>query len=125
MSSVPKDFPPPPPFQVYSHRQASHHPPNDSLLVPNPPHLLASVVELDFPIAFRNGIRFTRNPSPHYTALSYHQLSQPFYTCLPSISYVSVKSVGDALAHPGWCQTMLDNKCSSDQWNLGTCSFTF
>ena len=60
-------------------------------------------------IAIRKGIRSTRNPSPHYTALSYHRLSQPFYTCLSSISSVSIpKSVGDALAHPGWRQAMLD-----------------
>jgi len=34
-------------------------------------------------------------------ALSYHRLSQPFYTCLLSISSVSIpKIVADALAHP-------------------------
>jgi len=54
-------------------------------------------------------VRSTRNPSPHYTALSYHRLSQTFYTCLSSISFVSIpKSVGDVLAHPGWRQAMLD-----------------
>ena len=41
--------------------------------------------------------------------MSYHRLSQPFYTCLSSISSVSIpKFVGDALAHPGWRQAMLD-----------------
>ena len=44
------------------------------------------MVEPDLPIALRKGIRYTRNPSPHYTALSYHRLSQLFYTYLSSIS---------------------------------------
>jgi len=74
--------------------------------IPPPP---APTVEPDLPVAICKGIRSTRNPSPHYTALSYHRLSQPFYACLSSISSVSIpKSVGDALAHPGWRQAMLD-----------------
>jgi len=83
-------------------------------MVPTPhpppaPTVEPSIVEPDIPIAIRKGIRSTRNPSPHYTALSYHRLSQPFYTCLSSISSVCIpKSVGDALAHPGWRQAMLD-----------------
>jgi len=41
--------------------------------------------------------------------LLYTNDTQPFYTCLSSISFVSIpKSVGDALAHPGWRQDMLD-----------------
>jgi len=56
----------------------------------------------DLPIALRKGIRSTRNPSPHYIALSYHRLSSPFYVCLSSIFSVTIpKSVRDALAHPG------------------------
>jgi len=41
--------------------------------------------------------------------LSYHRQSQHFYTCLSSISFVSIpKSLGEALAHPSWLQAMLD-----------------
>jgi len=77
--------------------------------VPDLPSSPASTVEPDLPVVIRKGIRSTHNPSPHYTALSYHRLSQPFYACLSSISSVSIpKSVGDALAHPGWRQAMLD-----------------
>ena len=61
MSSVPKDSPLLPPLQVYSHRQSSHRPQDDSLLVPNLPSLPAPIVEPDIPIAIRNGIRYTRN----------------------------------------------------------------
>ena len=102
-------------LNLYSCRQTSHRPSADSLLMPTPhpplaPTIEPPTVEPDLPIAIRKGIRSTRNPSPHYTtALSYHRLSQPFYTCLPSISSLSIpKSVGDALAHPGWRQAMLD-----------------
>jgi len=108
MSSVPGDSPPPPPLQVYSRRQSSHCPQDDSL-VSNPLSLPAPIVEPDIPIAICKCICSTRNPSPHYNALSYHRLSQPFYICLSSISFVSIpKSVGDALAHPGSRQAMLD-----------------
>ena len=37
MSSVPKDSPPPPYFQVYNCHHTSYHPPDNSLLVPTPP----------------------------------------------------------------------------------------
>ena len=48
-------------------------------------------------------------PEITYTALSYHRLSQPFYTCFSSISSVSIpKFVGDVLAHPGWRQAKLN-----------------
>ena len=74
--------------------------------LPPPP---TPTVEPDLPIAIRKGIRSTCNPSLHHTALSYHRLSQPFYVCQSSISSVSIpKYVGDALAHPGWHQAMLD-----------------
>jgi len=109
MSNVPTESPPSPPLRVYSRRQTSQRPPSDSPLMSDllPPP--APTVEPDLPIVIRKGIRSTRNPSPHYTALSYHRLSQPFYTCLSSISSVSIpKSVGDVLAHPGWRQAMLD-----------------
>ena len=89
------DSPPPPTLQVYSRRQTSHRPSANSILVPTPhpppaPTVEPPTVELDLPIAIRKGIRSTRNPSPHYTALSYHRLSQPFYTCLSSIAFVSI-----------------------------------
>jgi len=74
----------------------------------------------------RKGIRSTRNPSPHYTALSYHRLSQSFYVCLSSISSVSIpKFVGDALAHPSWHQVMLDelSALKSGTWELVSLSF--
>jgi len=98
-----------PPLKVYSHRQTSQHPPSDSPLVSDLSSPPTSTVELDLPVAIRKGIRSTRNTSPHYNALSYHRLSQPFYVGLSSISSVSIpKSVGDVLAHPVWCQAMLD-----------------
>jgi len=54
--------------------------------------------------------------------LSYHRLSQTFYTCLSSISFVSIpKSVGDVLAHLGWRQAMLDEMNAlknSGTWEL-------
>jgi len=61
-------------------------------------------------------------PCPHYNALSYHRLSQPFYSCLLSISSVSTpKSIGDALVHPRWRQTMLDEMSAlkkNGTWDL-------
>jgi len=85
----------------------SHRPSADSILVPTPhppptPTVEPLTIKPDLPIVIRKGIRSTRNPSPHYTAFSYHRLSQPFYTCLLSISSVSIPIfAGDALAHPG------------------------
>ena len=109
MSSVSKDSSHPSPLQVYSHRQTSHCPSDNSLFVSaisSPP---APTVEPDLPIVIHKGIHSTRNPSPHYLALSYHKLSQPFHTCLSSISFMSIpKTVGDVLAHLGWCKSMLD-----------------
>jgi len=107
MSSVPIESPPSPPLKVYSRRQTFQCPPSDSPLVLDLPSPLAPTVEPDLPVAIRKGIRSTRNPSPHYTALNYHRLSQPFYYCLSSIYSVSIpKSVRDALAHPGWRQAI-------------------
>jgi len=75
---------------------------DDSLLVPAIPPPPAPIVEPDIPIVIRKGICSTCNPSPHYTALSYHELSQPFYSCLSSISSMSIpKIVGEVLAHLG------------------------
>ena len=109
MSNVPTESPPSLPLKVYSRRQTFQHPPSDSPLVLDIPPPLAPTVESDLPVAIRKGIRSTCNPSLHYTALSYYRLSQPFYAYLSSISSVSIpKSVGDALAHPGWRQAILD-----------------
>jgi len=70
---------------------------------------LAPIIEPDIAFFLRKSIHSTHNPSPHYNVLSYHRLSQPFYTCLSFISYVSIpKFVDDALAHPSWRQAMLD-----------------
>jgi len=90
MSNVPTESPPSLPLQVYSRRQTSHHPPNDSLLVPDLPTPPAPTIEPDLPVVIRKGISSTHNTSPHYTALSYHRLSQPFYACLSSISSMSI-----------------------------------
>ena len=77
--------------------------------MPNPLSLPVPIVEPDIPIVIRKSTRSTRNPSPHYNVSSYHRLFQLFYTCLSSISFVSIpKSVGDALAHPGWRRATLD-----------------
>jgi len=109
MSNVPTESPPSPPLKVYSRRQTSQRLPNDSPLVSDLPPPPAPTVEPDLLVAIRKGIRSTRNRSPHYTVLSYHRLSQPFYASLSSISLVPIpKFVGDALAHPCWCQAMLD-----------------
>jgi len=82
----------------------------------------ASTIVPDLPIVIRKGICFTRNPIPHYTTLSCHRLSQPFYTCLSSISFVSIpKTVGDALAYLGSRQAMLDEISAlqnSETWEL-------
>ena len=69
----------------------------------------ALTLESDFSIAHRKGMRSTRNPSPYYIVLSYHHLSLPFYTCLSSLSSMTIpKIVREALAHPGWRQAMTD-----------------
>jgi len=109
MSNVLTESLPSPPLKVYSRLQTSQRPPSVSPLVLDLPTPPAPTVEPDLSVAIRKGIRSIHNPSPHYTTLSYHRLSQLFYACLSSISLVSIpKSVGDALAHPGWRQAMLD-----------------
>jgi len=65
------------------------------------PPLPTLTVKPDLPIVIHKGIRSTCNPSPHYTALTYNRLSQPFYTCFSSISSVCIpKAIDDALTHP-------------------------
>jgi len=107
--SAPKDSPPLPTLQVNSYRQTSHRPSDESLLMATPHAPPTPKVELDLPIAIHKGIRSTRIPFSHYTYLSYHRLSQPFYSCLLSISFVSIpKFIGDVLAHPCWHHEMLE-----------------
>ena len=79
ISSVPKDFPPPPPLQVYHRHHTFHRPLNDYVLVLDSLPLPDLMVEPDLSIALCKGIHSTCNSSPHYTALSYHQLSQPSF----------------------------------------------
>ncbi|CAI8584052.1 unnamed protein product [Vicia faba] len=89
-------------------------------LSPSPDSILQP--ESDFPIVLHKGIRQTRNPSPYYIDLCYHRLSPLQYTCLSSLSSVSIpKSPGEALSHPEWRQAMIDEMCalqSSGTWEL-------
>jgi len=82
----------------------------------------ALTTESYLPIALRKGMRSTRNPSPHYLALSYHRLSLPFYTCLSSLSSVTIpKIVREALTHLGRRQAMTDELSAlhnSGTWEL-------
>jgi len=86
----------------------------------------ALTLESDLPLALRKGMRSTHNPSPHYIALSYHRLSLPFYTCLSSLSFVTIpKNFHEALAHPGWHQAMTDELSAlhnSGTWELDSLS---
>jgi len=111
-----------PPLQVYSRRHHCQPPPYDSHQVSSYLSPLVPTTEFDIPIALCKGMRSTRNHSPHYATLSYHRISPSFYTCLSSISSLSIpKSLGDALAHPGWHQTMLDELSAlrhSGTWDL-------
>jgi len=87
----------------------------------------ALTLESDLPIALRKGMCSTRNPSPHYIGLSYHQLSLPFYTCLSSLSSATIpKTVRNALAHPSCRQAMTDELSAlhnSGTWELVPLSF--
>lgn len=121
------------PFQIYQRR--SRPPPATDTVrteivdaMPDSSPVLSPVPgpdlpqDLDWPIALRKGIRSTRNPSPHYVNLSYHRLSPLHYTCLSSVSSVSIpNSPGEALAHPEWRQAMIDEMCalqSTGTWEL-------
>jgi len=64
--------------------------------------------ENDLSIALRKGTHSTQNPSPRCVTLSYRWLSSSI-TLVSSISSMSIsKTIGDALAHFGWKQVMLD-----------------
>ena len=119
---APQSPAPPPPLQVYSRRNRSQPPPCDFTPVPTTLSPPALTPESDLPTALRKRMRSTHNPSLHYIALSYHQLSLPFYTCLFSLSSVTIpKTVCDALAHPGWRQAMANELSAlhnSGTWEL-------
>lgn len=134
LESVTTEAPPAaPPLQTYHRRQRPsvvHIPAPvsapeaipDSQPAPSPVSDPILPPEPDLPIAIRKGIRSTRNPSPHYIALSYHRLSPLHYTCLASLSSISIpKSADEALSHPEWRQAMIDEMCalqSSGTWEL-------
>jgi len=106
--SCPPSVSSPSQLQVYSRRHRSQQSLCDSTqvstsLFPLAPTTKSDLPPSDPPIALQKGIRSTCNPSPHYVALSYHRLSSPFYTCLSSISFVTIpKFICDALVHPCW-----------------------
>jgi len=93
-----------------------------TLLVPDLPPPPTPQIKPNLPVVIRKSTCSILNSSPHYTTLNYHRLSQPFYACLSSIFSVSIlKTIGDALAHPGWCQAMLDELSTlqnSQTWEL-------
>lgn len=104
-----RDDPPPlRPLQVYQCRQ---HPPLPSPASDeNTPYSHSKPItpypqpspELDLPVALRKGIRSTRNTSHHVT-LSYCCLASSHYSCIFSLSPMSIpKTVDAALSHPSW-----------------------
>ncbi|RVX19078.1 Structural maintenance of chromosomes protein 1 [Vitis vinifera] len=119
---------PPRPLQVYHRRPRVVAPlpfpeaPADSLPIPSASPAPALPSPNDLPIAVRKGTRSTRNPHPIYNFLSYHQLSSPYSAFVSAISSVSLpKSTHEALSHPGWRQTMVDEMAalhSNDTWDL-------
>lgn len=113
------DIPPPAPMTISEDildAMPNSFPPPSSLSDPCP------TSNQDWLIALRKGISSTRNPSPHYINLSYHCLSIVHYTCLSSLSLVSIhNSPGEALSHPKWSQAMIDEMCSLQSngiWDL-------
>jgi len=91
MSNVPIELPPSLPLKVYSCRQTSQRPPSDCLLVPDLPPPPTPTVETNLPVVIHKCICSTRNPSPHYTSLSYHRLSQSFMLAFHPFLHVNSK----------------------------------
>lgn len=127
LGDPPAEPPSPRPLQTYQRRQPPSvvHVPSpipDTDAIPDSPSSPPPLPDptTDEPIAIRKGLHPTRNPSPHYIDLCYHRLSPLHYTCLSSLSSVSIpKSPGEALSHPEWRQAMIDEMCalqSSDTW---------
>ena len=96
--------------------------PVDSLPIPSASPAPALPPSAYLPIALRKGNRPTRDPHPIYNFLSYHRLSSPYSAFVSTISFVSLpKSTPEALFHPGWRQTMVDEMTalhSNDTWDL-------
>ncbi|RVW77007.1 putative mitochondrial protein [Vitis vinifera] len=96
--------------------------PDDSPPVPpiSPTPALSSTDHL--PIALRKGNRSTCNPHPIYNFLSYHRLSSSYSAFVSTLSSVSLpKSTSEALSHPGWRQTMVDEMAAlhyNGTWDL-------
>ncbi|XP_058772610.1 uncharacterized protein LOC131646641 [Vicia villosa] len=121
------------PFQTYQRRQPTFVVPipeavpvpeviTDSPPTSSPTPDPIPQPESDLSIALQKGIRQTRNPSPYYIDLCYHRRSPLHYTCLSSLSSVSIPNTpGKALSHPEWRQAMIDEMCalqSSGTWEL-------
>jgi len=69
--------------------------------------------ENDWSIGIWKGIHSSRNPSSHYPDLSYHTPSLIQYTCLSSLFSTRIpRSLGEALSHLKWWQTIIDEMCS-------------
>ena len=78
----------------------------------------------DLPIAIRKSTRSSHNPHPIYNFLTYHRLSSPYLAFISTLSFVSLpKTVHEALSHPGWKQTMVEEMVaphSTVTWDLVT-----
>ncbi|RVX04551.1 Retrovirus-related Pol polyprotein from transposon RE1 [Vitis vinifera] len=119
---------PPRPLQVYHRRPRVVAPlpfpeaPADSLPIPSASPAPALPSPNDLPIAVQKSTRSTRNPHPIYNFLSYHRLSSPYSAFVSAISSVSLpKSTHEALSHPSWRQTMVDEMAalhSNGTWDL-------
>ena len=78
-----------PPLLTYHRRPRPTLVQDDSCHAPDP----APTADLPLPsplLALQKGIRFTRNINPHYTFLSYHRLSSPYYAFMSSLSSISI-----------------------------------
>ena len=116
------------PLQVYHRRHRAVVPlpsaeaPADSLPIPSASSTSALPLADNLPIALRKGNRFTSNPHPIYNFLSYHRLSSPYSSFVSTISSVSLPTnTNEALSHPGWRQTMVDEMAalhSTGTWDL-------
>ena len=108
-------------LQVYHRRHHAVVPlpsaeaPADSLSIPSASPTSALPLVDNLPIALRKGNRSTSNPHPIYNILSYHL----FVSTISSVSLP--KNTIEALSHPGWRQTMVDEMAalhSTGTWDL-------
>ena len=76
----------------------------------------------NLPIALQKDIHSTCYPHPLYAFLSYDCLSPQHYTFVSSLYFISIpKTIGEELAHPDWCQAMIDDMFSlhsNSTWDL-------